>query len=291
MPRTPGGERGAAIPLGHALALGVLQGPSELLPISSSGHLTLLPWLADWDWPGVDPELRKGFEVTLHGGAAAALVIAFRDQVVPKSARRTGLLAISVAPAALLGYLLERPIEQRLGTPPSVAVGLLVGGLFLAVSDESPQTRGRDEVGAPDALWLGLAQAFALHPGVSRGGATLSAARIRGFKRGDAVRLSRELALPVIIGAAVLKGARARSRGVPRAARPPFMVGALASFASTLASSRFLSAQDNRPLTQYAAYRMALAAAVLARWRAAARPPALKFDEAPGVSSSPQCGT
>jgi undecaprenyl-diphosphatase len=291
MPRTPGGERRAAIPLGHALALGILQGPSELLPISSSGHLTLLPWLAQWDWPGVDPELRKGFEVTLHGGAAVALVIAFRGEVIPKSARRTGLLALSVAPAALFGYLLERPIEQRLGTPPSVAVGLLVGGLVLALSDESPQTRGRDEVGARDALWLGLAQAFALHPGVSRGGATLSAARIRGFKRGDAMRLSRELALPVIIGAAVLKGAQARARGVSRAARPSLMVGALASFASTLASSRFLSAaHDNRPLMRYAAYRMVLAAAVLARWRAAARLPALKFDEAPGVSS-PQYGT
>jgi undecaprenyl-diphosphatase len=292
MPRTPGGERGAAIPLGHALALGVLQGPSELLPISSSGHLTLLPWLAHWDWPGVDPELRKGFEVTLHGGTAVALVFAFRDDVIPTSARRTGLLALSVAPAALLGYLLERPIEQRLGTPPSVAVGLLVGGLALALSDEYPQTRGRDEVGARDALWLGLAQACALHPGVSRGGATLSAARIRGFKRGDAVRLSRQLALPVIIGAAVLKGARARARGIPWAVRPAFMVGALASFASTVAAGRCLSAaQDNRPLVQYAAYRILLAAAVLARWRAAARSPALNFDEAPGVSSSPQCGT
>jgi undecaprenyl-diphosphatase len=233
----------------------------------------------------VDPELRKAFEVTLHGGAALALVIALRDEVIPKSARRTGLLALSMTPAALLGYLLERPIEQRLGTPPTVAVGLLVGGLALALSDEFAQTRSREEAGVGDALWLGLAQAFALHPGVSRGGATLSAARIRGFKRADAVRLSRELALPVIIGATVLKGARVRARGVPRAARPPFVAGALASFASTLVTSRFLSAaQDNRPLVRYAAYRIALAATVLARWRAAARAPALKFNEDPGVS-------
>ena len=272
MPRTLGGERGPAIPLSHALALGVLQGPSELLPISSSGHLTLLPWLMHWDWPGVGPELRKTFEVMLHSGAAAALVIAFRDEVIPKSLRRTRLLVLSVAPAALVGYLLERPIEQRLGTPPSVAVGLLVGGLALALSDESPQLRRQEDAGARDALWLGLAQALALHPGVSRGGATVSAARIRGFKRADAQRLSREMALPVITGAAVLKGTRVRARGVPRVARPPLVGGALASFVSTLAASRFLSgAQDNRPLAQYAAYRMALAAAALVRWRAAAR--------------------
>ena len=292
MPRTLGGQGRAAIPLGHALVLGVLQGPSELLPISSSGHLTLIPWLAHWDWPGVDSELRKAFQVALHGGAAAALVVALRDELIPKSARRTGQLAASVMPAALLGYLLERPIEQRLGTPPGVAIGSLVGGLALALSDQFPQTRERDEAGGRDVLWLGLAQALALHPGVSRGGATLSAARVRGFKRTDAQRLSRELALPVIIGATVLKGTRARARGVPQALRAPFALGAVASFASTLASSRFLSAaQADRPLVWYAAYRTGLAAAVLARWRAAARTLALKFDQAPGVSSSPQYGT
>lgn len=260
------------IPVSHALLLGALQGPSELAPVSSSGHLTLLPWLAQWDWAGVDADLRKAFEVALHVGAAAALVICSRDQLIPKSARRGALLALSVAPAAVLGYLFERPIEQRLGTPPRVAVGLIAGGLALALADESPQTRSFQEAGARDALWLGLAQASALYPGVSRGGATLAAARIRGFKRADAQRLSRELAVPVIVGAAVLKGARLRARRLPRAARTPFMVGALGSFASTLASARLLSpALEDRPLVQYTAYRMVLAAAVLARWRAEER--------------------
>ncbi|MGN6167660.1 MAG: undecaprenyl-diphosphate phosphatase, partial [Solirubrobacteraceae bacterium] len=245
MPRTRSGDRGRAIPLGHALALGLLQGPSELLPISSSGHLTLLPWLAQWDWPGVDAELRKAFEVMLHSGAAAALVICSRGELIPRTARGSALVALSVAPAALLGYLFERPIERRLGTPPSVAVGLIAGGLALALADKSPQTRGRDSVGASDAVWLGLAQASALYPGVSRGGATLAAARLRCFKRADAQHLSRELALPVIVGATVLKGARLRARRVPRSVRGPFMVGALGSFAATLASRRLLwPAQD-----------------------------------------------
>jgi undecaprenyl-diphosphatase len=266
------GGRGPTIPLGHALALGALQGLSELAPISSSGHLTLLPWLARWEWPGVDAELRKAFEVVLHGGGAAALLACSWHELSPASGRSGALLALSVAPAALLGYLFERPIEQRLGTPPGVAVGLIAGGLALALADESPQARGREDAGARDGLWLGLAQACALCPGVSRGGATLAAARIRGFKRADAQQLSRELAVPVIVGASVLKGARLRARRLPPAARVPFMVGALASFASTLAARRWaLHVKEDRPLARYAVYRMGLAAVALARWRSSGR--------------------
>jgi undecaprenyl-diphosphatase len=265
MQRASGDE--PAIALGQALALGILQGPTELLPISSSGHLTLLPWLLRWDWAGVDAELRKAFEVTLHCGTAAALVISSRGELRPRTARQAALLVLSVAPAALFGFLFERPIERRLGTPPTVALGLLAGGAALALSDQAPQTRDRDDADLGDALWLGLAQACALLPGVSRGGATLAAARVRGFKRADAQRLSRELALPVIAGAAVLKGARLRARRLPPAARVPFTVGALSSFASTLAARPQLrGAQAERPLAPYAAYRIALAATVLARF-------------------------
>jgi undecaprenyl-diphosphatase len=270
-------EPAAALPLRHAVALGLLHGPAELLPVSSSGHVTLIPWLAGWPYGELDAELRKAFEVALHGGAAAAFVIFSWDELIPKSARRSALLALSVAPTAALGYLFERPIEQRLGTPPSVALGLIVGGLALALADRSPQARGADDAGARDALWLALAQATALYPGVSRGGATLAAARILAFNRAGAQRLSRELAVPVIVGASVLKGVRLRARRLPRAARRPFGAGALASFASTLASIRLLvPALEDRPLVQYAAYRMALGAAVLVRWRAAAGAPPLR---------------
>lgn len=298
MPRTSSGGRGQAIPLSHALALGFLQGPSEIAPISSSGHLALLPWLAQWDWPGVDAELRKAFEVTLHGGAAAALVFCARDELIPKTARRGALLGLSTVPAALLGYLFERRIEQRMGNPCGVAAGLIGGGLALALADQSPQRRAHDDAGARDVLWLGLAQASALQPGVSRGGATLAAARIRGFKRPDAHRLSRELAVPVIVGATVLKGIRLRSRRLPRAARTPFTVGLLASFVSTLGSNQLLlPAVQDRPLVQYAAYRMALAAVVLATCRSsrgplrAARRCQQVSGEAHGVCSSRNCAT
>jgi undecaprenyl-diphosphatase len=254
--------------------LGVLQGPTELLPISSSGHLTLAPWLLGWDWTGVDAELRKAFEVTLHSGAAAALLVASSDELVPHTLRRFALLGLSVAPAALLGYLFERPIERRLGTPHTVAVGLVAGGVALVVADRSPQTRTEDDVRPRDALWVGLAQACALFPGVSRGGATLAAARIRGIKRADSQRLSLDLALPVIVGAAVLKGVRLRARRVPATARAPFLVGALASFGSTLASRPLLRpTDDDRPLAPYAVYRIALAAVVLVRSRSSPRTP------------------
>jgi undecaprenyl-diphosphatase len=268
MPLARSGKAEQAVPVVHALALGLLQGPTELLPISSSGHLALVPWLLGWEWDDIDEDLRKGFEVTLHGGAAAALVISSPDELIPRTVEQCALLGLSVAPAALLGYVLERPIERWLGTPPTVAVGLLVGALGLQLSDRGPRERTREDAGPRDALWLGLAQAWALFPGVSRGGATISAARLRRFKRADAHLLSREVALPVIAGAAVLKGVRLRARRLRPTARAPFIVGALASFASTLAARPLLRlAEEDRPLTPNAAYRMALAAAVFARLR------------------------
>ncbi|MBV9165783.1 MAG: undecaprenyl-diphosphate phosphatase [Solirubrobacterales bacterium] len=256
-----------AIPLHHALALGALQGPTELLPVSSSAHLTLLPWLLRWNWTGIDAEQRKTFEVAVHAGAAPAVPIVLRDKLSgqPAASRSDSFaeLGLSLAPSVVVGYVFERRIERQLRNPWAVAVGLLAGGLALAWADRSSGTRHRDEAGRRDAAWLGLAQACALFPGVSRGGATLAAARIRGFARADAHRLSRELALPVIVGAAVLKGARLRARRLRPEARAPFLVGAVAAFLSTLASKRLLVVSDgDRPLWPYAAYRVALAAAI-----------------------------
>jgi undecaprenyl-diphosphatase len=227
-----------------------------------------MPWLLGWEWNGADPELRKAFDVALHAGAAAALVVVLRKELVEATSERQVLLALSVAPAALVGYALERPIERRLGTPASVALGLLGGGLLLAVSDRARRTRGRHDAGALDALWLGVAQACALIPGVSRSGATLAAARMRGFERLDAHLLSREVAVPVIAGAAALKGFRLRARRVPRQARAALAIGALASFGSTLASFPLVRlAVAERSLAPYAIYRIALAGAVLIRVR------------------------
>jgi undecaprenyl-diphosphatase len=260
----------------RAAALGLIQGPAELLPVSSSAHLVLVPWLAAWDWDHADPELRKSFEVALHAGAAGALLVGQRrligDELRSFDSRRASVVALSFAPAALAGFALERPIERRLGDPAATAAGLIAGAAAMMVADTRPQRRARDRVRPADGLALGLAQAAALIPGVSRNGATLAAARWRGFTREQANMLSRTVALPVISGAALLKGARLRHRGVDPAMRNAMLAGVAASFASTLASQRLIGlVERDRALWPYAAYRVALAGAVLAKLRKRSR--------------------
>lgn len=260
------------IPPRRALALGVVQGPAELLPVSSSAHIVLIPWLAGWDWDDLDPELRKSFEVALHAGAAAALLIGQRQTIAEElrafDRRRALVLVLSFLPAAAAGYGLERQIEQRLGGPRATAGGLLAGAAAMLVADSRPQLRGRGEAGPADGLALGVAQAAALAPGVSRNGMTLAAARWRGFSRDQANLLSRTVALPIIVGATLLKGVRLGRRGVEPELRRAMAIGTAASFASTLASQRLIRlVERDRALWPYAAYRAVLAAAVLAKLR------------------------
>jgi undecaprenyl-diphosphatase len=167
-----------------------------------------------------------------------------------------------------VGYTLERPIERHLGTPSTIAFGLIGGSVVMAVADRAPQARGHEDAGWRDALWLGVAQACALLPGVSRNGATLAAARLGRFTREDANRLSRHAALPVIAGATVLKALRLRRRGIPARTALPFAAGASASFASTLGSTWLIrQVERDRSLLPYAGYRVGLALLVLARLR------------------------
>lgn len=266
-----GGADGA-IPAAHAIALGIVQGPAELLPVSSSAHIVLVPWLAGWDWERLDPEVRKSFEVALHGGAALALLIGQRETILAElrsfDGRRALLLGLSFLPAAVVGYTLERPIEQRLGGPKATAIGLLAGAAAMLVADTRPQRRGQGEAAAADGLALGVAQAAALAPGVSRNGVTLAAARWRGFSRDQANLLSRTIALPIIVGATLLKGERLRRRGASPQLRRSMAIGVTASFASTLASQRLIRlVERDKALWPYAAYRAGLAAAVLAKLR------------------------
>ena len=264
--------------LGQALVLGALHGPAELLPISSSGHVTVIPWLLGWDYDRLDSELRKSFEVALHAGTAAALLITLRGEVGEAARgmdrRIAELIALSFIPPAIVGYVLERPIERHLGTPPTIAAGLVIGSLAMAWADRSPQIRSSTDAGAVDALWLGIAQACALIPGVSRNGATLAAARWRDFTREDANRLSRHVALPVIAGATLLKGTRLVRRGLAPQTRLPFALGATASFASTLGSTWLIrQVERDRSLWRYAAYRIGLAGAVAISLRRRRRGP------------------
>src|SRR5688572_9777766 len=143
-------RRPSELPLRHAIALGALHGPAELLPVSSSAHVTLIPWLLGWPYPYLDPELRKAFEVVLHTGTAAALLIGLRDEVAEAlrgfDERRLTLLAGSFVPPAIVGLALERPIERRLGRPRRIAAGLLAGAAAMAVADlRGSRDRTREE--------------------------------------------------------------------------------------------------------------------------------------------------
>jgi undecaprenyl-diphosphatase len=260
------------LPASRAIALGFVQGPAELLPVSSSAHIVLVPWLLGWDWDAIDPEVRKSFEVALHTGAAAALLIGQRrliaDELRSFDAHRALLLLLSFAPAAAVGYGFERQIEERLGGPRATAFGLLFGAALMLVADRREQLRGRGEATAVDGLALGVAQAAALAPGVSRNGVTLAAARWRRFSRAQANLLSRTIALPIIVGATGLKGTRLAKRGTTPELRKTLALGIAASFVSTLASQRLIRlVERDRALWPYSAYRAGLAAVVLAKLR------------------------
>jgi undecaprenyl-diphosphatase len=178
------------------------------------------------------------------------------------------VVGLSFLPPALVGYTLERQIERRLGGPRATAAGLAAGAVAMAIADLSPQERGPGDAGAADGLVLGLAQAAALAPGVSRNGATLAAARGRRFTREHANLLSRTVALPVIVGATILKGTRLRRRGIEPGLRRAIAAGVAASFTSTLASQKLIEqVERDRALWPYAAYRLALAAVVMWRMR------------------------
>ncbi len=227
----------------RAAALGLLHGPLELLPVSSSAHVALL------SGPGPSKEL----EVALHAGTLAAL----------GPGRPRMWLVLATVPAAVAGALLEGPIERRLGTARTLPGGLVLGALALALADRAAAPRRVARPTARDALALGLAQAAALVPGVSRHGAVLAAARARGFDRPAAHALSREAGRPVLAGATALKAARLAARRPPRAELATLAAGAAASALSTRAALRLLPAATRAPLWPYAAYRVALAAAMV----------------------------
>jgi len=208
--------------------------------------------------------------VALHAGTAAALAIALRDEVASVlrtlDARRALGIVQGLAPAAVAALLFERTIEQRLGSPRSVAVAQVVAGLVLAAADRSPEERRQADAGPLEHLLIGCGQAMALVPGVSRNGATLTAARLLRFERRASSVLSRHAALPVIAGATALKTVRLGRRGLPRELRGAFVSGAAAAFVSTLASRRLTNVMDNaRSYVPFAAYRVALGVVALRR--------------------------
>lgn len=200
-----------------AFLMGALQGITEFLPISSSAHLILLPWLFDWD---NDLLHSLTFDVGLHVGTLAAVLFYFRHDLLdlvkatPQLLRgvrnqQTQLIVaivVGTLPAAILGVLFESAIEEYLRSPIQIAGVLAIMGIVIAYADRVGQThRELALLGWRDAIWIGLAQACALVPGVSRSGATMSAARVLGFDRNAAARFAFLLSTPITLAAVVVK--------------------------------------------------------------------------------------
>ncbi len=275
-----------------------MQGPTEVLPVSSSAHIALLSRLAGWPHAQQEAELHNSLEVALHAGTAVALLAysgmlaetgmltksgcpsPSAKRVSSESAALRGELgqaaglssaagldaralvtaALVLTPPALVGYLLERRLERRPSNPRELATGLALGGAAMAWADARPGTRNLADFGPRDGLALGLAQALALFPGVSRNGAALTAARARGFAREDAHALSWRAGLPVIAGAAGLKASRLVQRGALPGAVPALAAGAGAAFLSTLACAPLIRpGRRGRALWPFALYRAGLA--------------------------------
>jgi undecaprenyl-diphosphatase len=250
----------AELPLVHAVVLGALHGPAELVPVSSSAHVALVPQLLGWPAADLDDDLRKALEVALHAGTLGALLV-----LVPWP--KATWAVVATAPAAITGFVLEDVIERRLGGRRATAAGLIAGSAVMLAADRAAaggSARKAADATLADAAWIGLAQAFALWPGVSRLGLTLSAARLRGFDREASFDLGRRAGLPIVAGATGLKVWRLLRDPPPPALRRSFAAGAAAALAATFAAAPLRRASS---LRVPAAERVALAALVLRRPR------------------------
>jgi undecaprenyl-diphosphatase len=272
------GEAAGVLPDWQAFALGVVQGFTELLPISSSGHLILVPWLGDWTYLEQHPDFNKTFDVALHLGTLIAVVAYFREDILALVAawfRSLGRRRIRTAeervawcvlaatiPAALAGAIGESTIEKRLGEPWQIGVFLAVFGILLWLADRMPEDKAISDLTIGQAVAVGVAQAAALAPGVSRSGITITVARALRFDRDAAARFSFLLLVPVVLGAVLFKGWTDVVRGtLPDGWIGPFVVGTLAAAGSGLfAIEALLGYVRRHDYSIFVIYRLAAAA-------------------------------
>jgi undecaprenyl-diphosphatase len=284
------GEVGGALSNWQALVLGLVQGATELLPISSSGHLILVPWAADWTYLQQDDEFNQTFDVALHLGTLVAVVAYFwrdlgrliaawvrsvhRRSIATGDERLAWFIAVATIPAAFVGAVGENFIAGRLGEPWQIAILLAVFGVVLWVADRRPARRPMETLTLRDAVLMGTAQAAALAPGVSRSGITISAGRFLGLDRDAAARMSFLLLVPTTLGAILWKGTTDVLFGdLPAGWEGPFVVGVLAAAASGFVAIVFLLGFVRRyTYAPFVVYRLIVAAIVLLVIAAAWRP-------------------
>jgi len=274
------GEKAGRLSDWQALVLGVTQGLTELLPISSSGHLILVPWLADWRYLENHQDFNKTFDVALHLGTLVAVIAYFWADVVRYvaawvgSVRRRAVATpderlawgvfFATIPAALAGAAGEDTIENHLGQPWQIAIFLAVFGVLLWLADRRPEQRSLDGLSVGTAFAIGLSQILALMPGVSRSGITITTGRFSGLDRDAAARFSFLLLIPIVFGAVLYKGLKhVVLNPLPSGSTGPFIVGTLAAAAVGLVAIDLLLGYVRRhDYSPFVLYRLAAALAI-----------------------------
>jgi undecaprenyl-diphosphatase len=250
----------------QALVLGAVQGLTEFLPVSSSAHLILIPWLLNWKDPGL------AFDVALHLGTLLALLIYYRQTWIKlvgslvnddvASRRLLFLLIIASVPGAIIGVLLEKQAESIFRSPLLIAGAMAVMGLVLWLVDKvSGSQRKVSDFTAADALLIGLSQALAIVPGVSRSGATITMARALRIEREDAANFSFLMATPIIAGAGLLEARKLVAAGMHAAVLWGFLASAVFGLVAIAGLIRFVR---TRTYQAFAWYRVAVAVVIFA---------------------------
>jgi undecaprenyl-diphosphatase len=267
----------------QALVMGIVQGLTEFLPVSSSGHLIIVPWLFGWTDPFIDS---LAFSVMLHIATLVALLIYFRAdwlRLIPAGLaairdrsfrgdpdrRLAWLIAVATVPAVIAGILLNDAIENAVREPRLVAITLTIGAIILWLADRvSSRTKDVDQVTFPVAFGIGVAQAAALVPGISRSGISISAGLFAGLTREAAARFSFLMATPVIAGAGIweLKKLATGEAGVTVAVAP-LVIGMVAALISGLVAIEVLLRYLRTHSTAvFVVYRIALSVLVVVLW-------------------------
>jgi undecaprenyl-diphosphatase len=275
------GEKPGRLSDWQAFVLGVTQGASELLPISSSGHLILVPWIANWHYLEDNPVFNKTFDVSLHLGTLVAVVVYFWSDVVRyvlawlRSVRARAIrddeerlswaIAIATIPAAIVGAAGEDAIDRHLGEPWQIAFFLAFFAILLWLADRSPQLLQITMLRLPTAVAVGVSQILALMPGVSRSGITITTGRFARLDRDAAARFSFLLLIPIVLGAVLYKGLKhVVLDPLPAGSTGPFLVGTIASAAVGLVAIDLLLGYVRRhSYLPFVLYRLVIAAAIV----------------------------
>jgi undecaprenyl-diphosphatase len=250
----------------QAIVLGAVQGLAEFLPISSSAHLILVPWLLKWQDPGL------AFDVALHLGTLLALLIYYRDEWIAMARSVAGgqsaerrllqLLIVASVPGAIIGLAFEKQAETTFRSPLLIAIAMAVLAVLLWLFDKlSPQKRTMSEMTYWDALVIGFSQALAIIPGVSRSGATITMARAVGVERGDSANFSFLMATPIIAGAGLVEARKLFHEGLDWSVGLGFISAAVFGLVAIAFLIRYVRTRD---YVVFAVYRLLVAALVIA---------------------------